>query len=292
MLLKLERAPLAAIRARALEARARRGDPEASKALELRRTSDPETNEAWEAALALARMGDASAVLEVTRVAREAAGSMKATALGALRGIPTAPPVVEVIAEALKHGDDVVKDAAADAAIGRTDPMLAGPLRDVMRSSRFTAPLRAAVALMRMDDRSGQALVEANLGGDLPDGRIIAAQAYVGRPDTAWVAKLEPVLRDANPLLRILAAELLLPVRPRDALQALGPALEDENPVLRAEAVRVLAGHPGSPLAALRAALTDEAAWVRFHAAEALARRPAAEQGPASPRPSGRKRPR
>jgi hypothetical protein len=291
VLVDLEAAQLAEIRGRALEARARRGDATARKTLEARRAARPETPDSWEATLALARMGDAPASQEVARAVADAVGSRKAAALAAVRGVPTTPVLVEAIADALTRGDDVVKDAAAEAAIDRRAPALVEPLEAVVATARFTAPLRAAVALMRMDDLSGRALVDANLAGDLADGRIVAARAYAGRPDTGWAARLEPVLKDPNPLLRILAAELLLPVRPREAMQAIGPELVEENPVLRAEATRVAAGHPATALEVLHAALADEAPWVRFHAAEALARRPAEGQARQGPAP-GRKRPR
>jgi HEAT repeat protein len=290
VLAQLESAQLAEIRGRALEARARRGDAAARKALDARRAARPETPDTWEATLALARLGDAAAANEVARAVKDAVGSRKAAALGALRGVPTTPAVIDAIADALATGDDVVRDAAAEAAIDREAPVLVAPLKTVLSTARFTAPLRAAVALARMNDPSGQALIDANLGGDLPDGRIVAARAYVGRPAAGWAAKLVPVLGDPNPLMRVLAAELLLPVKQREALEALGPELEEENPVLRAEATRVLAASPEAPLALLRASLGDRAPWVRFHAADALARRGAdAARSPAATTPRRRR---
>jgi hypothetical protein len=270
MLRQLEQASLAEIRARAREARARHGDAGARKALE--DAASAGTAESWEATLALARLGDGSAVDVVAASVREAAGSRKVSALAALRGLPDRPSVVEAIRGALGEKDDMVRDAAAEAATGRNAPSLVGPLREVVKSARFTAPLRAAVALMRMGDVTGRHLVETGLEDPLPDGRILAARAYLGRTDTTWAAKLEPVLADPNQLLRIFAAEVLLPVRPGPARLALDPLLTDANPALRTEAVRVAATDPVVPLAKLRVALADAAPWVRLHAAEALAR--------------------
>jgi hypothetical protein len=270
MLRRLEKASLSEIRARAMEARARLGDADARRALEDgAKTGSPDS---WEATLALARLGDGPAADVVAASVREAVGSRKVTALGSLRGLPGRPAVIEAIRGALEEKDDMVRDAAAEAATGRDAPALVRPLREVVKTARFTAPLRAAVALMRMGDATGRNLVEAGLEDALPDGRILAARAYVGRPAAAWASKLEPVLSDPNQLLRILAAELLLPVRPGPARSALEPLLADANPVLRAEAVRVAAADPATPLPKLRAALADEAAWVRLYAAEALAR--------------------
>jgi hypothetical protein len=273
----LDRSPLAEIRARALEARASREDADARKLLAGRRTAGPQSADSWESTLALARLGDASAVAEVARAIGGAAGSRKAAGLAALRGVPTSAEVVDTIRAALQDGDDMVRDAAADAATGRREESLRGPLRDVARSARFTAPLRAAVALVRMGDDTERSQVDAALATGLPDARLLAARAYVGRPETAWIARIEPLLGDANTLYRIFAAELLLPVRAAEAMRALEPILADENPVLEAEATRVVASSPSPPIGLLRAALGDANPWVRLHAATALAGpRPAA----------------
>ena len=283
VLRQLEQAPLAEVRARSLEARARAGDRTARTQLESRRNARPETPDSWESTLALARLGDPAAATEVVGAARAATGSQRVAVLGAFRGVPTTPAMIDAIALALAEGDDVVRDAAADAATGRPAPALVEPLRRVMHTARFTAPLRAAVALVRAGDENGRARVDAALTGPLPDGRLLAARAYVARPDTGWVTSIEPLLADANALYRIYAAELLMPVRPSQALAALAPMLVDENPVLRAEAMRVAGLAPAPPLPALRAGLGDANPWTRFHAAQALAAKPA--PAPAAPRP-------
>lgn len=271
ILAELDKAPLSEIRMRALEARARLGDAGAREAIVKRRKASPPTADTWDATMALARLGDAEAAAEVLRSARETAGSRKVAALATLQGLPTTPALVEILRGALLEGDDMVRDAAADAATGRDAPSLVEPLRTVLKSARFTAPLRAAVALWRMGDRTGQPLLESALKGDLADARILAAHAYAGSRDTAWAATLEPVLADPNQLLRIFAAELLLPVKPEEAMRALEPLATDPNPVLRTEAVRVLATSPTVSTPSLRAALGDPAPSVRLLAAIALA---------------------
>lgn len=272
ILVELDRAPLSEIRVGALEARARLGDAGAREAIVKRRQASPPTADTWGATVALARLGDGGATAEVLRSARETAGSRKVAAITMLRGLPTTPALVEVIRDALIEGDDMVRDAAADAAAGRDAPSLVEPLRAVLKTARFTAPLRAAVALRRMGDRTGQPMLDSALKGELADARILAARAYVGNKDTGWAAALEPVLADPNQVMRIFAAELLLPVKPEAAMQALEPLMKDPNPVLRAEATRVLAVAPAAPLPMLRAALGDPAPWVRLPAAAALAR--------------------
>lgn len=281
VLAQLDRTPLSELRARALEVRARRGDTAARALLEQRRKAKPETPDSWESAIALARLGDAAGAAMLAAAAREATGSRRVSALGAFRDVPASPAVVEALALALKDGDDMVRDAAADAATGRTSPDLVGPLREVVKSARFTAPLRAAVALMRMGDDTGRPLVDAALAAPLADGRLVAARAYVGRKEIAWIAHVEPLLSDANVLYRVFAAEVLLPVRSAEALRALEPILADENPVLRAEATRVAGLAPAPPVPALRAALGDANPWVRFHAAVALMKPSAPTKPPA-----------
>lgn len=275
----LERSAVAEVRAQSLEARARAGDTAARARLTARHQATPETPDTWESTMALARLGDESATANLVAAAREVTGSRRVAALGAFKGVPSSPAMIEALRSALAEGDDVVRDAAADAATGRTSPSLAGPLRQVMKTARFTAPLRAAVALMRLGDESGRPLVDAALKAPLADGRLLAARAYVGRPDTGWIASLEPLLADPNVLYRVFAAELLMPVRATAALEALSPILADENPVLRAEATRVAALAPSPPLPALRAALGDASPWVQFHAAQALMAKAPAPRG-------------
>ena len=292
-LVQLQDGPTTAVRARALEVRGRLGDEAARRVLEARRTQVPPTPDTWESSVALARLGEPKAIAEVAKAARESVGSSRVSALEALRGLPTAGPVQDALLDALTNGDDMAKDTAADVAIDTPSPALVPALKQVLERGRFAAPLRAAVALMRAGNASGRQRVDAALASDLPDARLLAARAYSGGSDVAWVPRLEPVLQDPNTLLRVLAAELLLPAKPAQAMATLGSIMDEANPVLRAEAVRVLASHRPTPTATLRAALRDDAPWVRLHAASALAERGlAAPSQPSTSKPARRTPPR
>jgi hypothetical protein len=292
-LTQFDKVPASELRGRALEARVRAGDATARKTLEERRKVTLPTSDTWEATLALARLGDVTAVAEVTAASREGVGSARVTGLQALRGLPAGRQVSDALMDALVTGDDVVKDTAAGVAMDVPSPDLVPTLRQVAQTGRFAAPIRAAAAMMRAGDMSERARVDAALDSPLPDAKVLAAQAYVGSAQSGWIPKLEPVLRDENVLLRVLAAELLLPVRRDAAMAVLGTVLDDPNPVLRAEAMRVLGGDPRAPLALLRAGLRDEAPWPRLYAARAIAARataPSPAAAPSAKRPAPKRR--
>ena len=97
----------------------------------------------------------------------------------------------------------------------------------------------AAVALARLGDPDGEAVVQELLKSSVLDMRLLGAQAYEGKGTGPWVQAVMPALQDPNGLTRIRAAEMLAPVAPEAALPVLLEASKDPNPVVRADVMRV-----------------------------------------------------
>ena len=97
----------------------------------------------------------------------------------------------------------------------------------------------AAVALARMGDPDGQAFVDTMLQSEVPDLRLMAAEAFEGRPG-AWMSAIAPLLDNRDGTIRLEAARLLAPVNPEAAKRVLSEAASDANPVVRSEAVRIM----------------------------------------------------
>jgi HEAT repeat protein len=192
------------------------------------------------------------------------------------------PAAVPMLRSMLKHTDGPVRIEAvmalgkirASDAIPDLKPLLADPQ---LRSF-------AAVALARVGDAEGEAIVQELLRSPLNDMRLLAAQAYEGKGSGPWVQALMPALEDPNGLTRIRAAELLAPVAPEAALPTLLAASKDPNPVVRSDVMRVFETTgllvqptqqaaaspektPSNSLAALRQQLRDPDAAIRLHAA-------------------------
>ena len=120
------------------------------------------------------------------------------------------------------------------------------------------------------------------LSSDIPDFRLMGAEAWEGRPGP-WVDALEPILQNDAGLLRLQAARLLAPVRPDAAAETLRRASADENPVVRAEAVRTIERLAADgtflwDVATLRRMLRDAEPGIRLSAAAALLARVRAQK--------------
>lgn len=274
-LIQLDEVPNSETRARALEARARGGDDRARALLKERAAATPPTADAWHSTMALARLGDMGASREVIDAARQGQGSQRVARVAALGALTPTAEVVAALVEALRVEDPMIQGTAADVA-GEIKAKDAAPaLRQVMATSRFAAPLRAARALVRIGDPAGRPLLLESLASPLPDVRLLAASGLTGDRTAAWADAVEPIVEDENPLYRLQAAELLLGTRAKAATKVLQDALSDPNPVLREFAARVLATRTTTSLDVLRVALADASPDVRLHAAVAIGARAA-----------------
>jgi hypothetical protein len=261
----ISRSPDRALRMQALEGLAAAGEGAADTALgELMRTGGPRMD------AARARRGDSAAAARLLRESPDDVPPQAlAEALGAA-GDAAAPRLVEL----LEHPDASVRTAAASS-LGRIGSNTAiGPLRDLL-ADQMVRPW-AAVALARLGDPEGAAIVQEMLGSPVADIRLLAAEAYAGKAHGPWVDALTPLLEDPNGLTRIRAAELLADAAPEKAREALTRALSDPNPVVRAEVARTLEEtrlvDSEESVATLRLMLRDGEATIRLHAARSLLR--------------------
>ena len=187
-------------------------------------------------AAARVKRGDATALsrLEAVVTAGTADPQMVAKALEA-GGPATTPLLVAMLG---KPAAPV--QAAAAGALGRRKAEEARPtLQKMLKGGDPMARASAAVALARMGDPDGQAFVDKMLDSDVPDLRLMAAEAFDGRPGK-WTSAIAPLLENRDGTLRLEAARLLAPVNPEAARRVLSEAATDPNPVVRSEAVRIM----------------------------------------------------
>ncbi len=270
VLRQLETAPSSDLRAQALEARARGGDVQARERLMEHAKESAATPDAWQARVALARLGDRASVGVLATRARQGMGSMRLGALDALRGLPVTPEVVTALRDALALDDPMLQGTAATLAGELGATALIPQLKTVVATGRLDAPLRAACALVALGDTTMRARVDEALTGSLPDVTLLAAQALRTASIDTWQPAVRPVLKDANPILRLQAAAMLLSTLADEAMPIVSGALADPNPVMREEAMRFVADRPDTALILLKRGLIDASPGVRLRAAAAL----------------------
>jgi HEAT repeat protein len=164
---------------------------------------------------------------------------------------------------------------AAAAALGRRKADEAKPaLLALMKDGDPFVRSSAAVALARMGDDQGQAFVDQMLRSEVPDLRLMAAEAWNGQTGP-WVSAIMPLLENRDGTTRLEAARLVAPVNPEAARRTLQDAAGDANPVIRAEAARIVEQIASrvpdvADVGQLRRLLRESDPAVRLHAAGAL----------------------
>lgn len=224
---------------------------------------------------ALARLGSEEAVARLT-AAVDSSTPMDRSALAATLG-SVGPAAVPTLLSLLQSPQGPTR-AAAVAALGKLGARQAVErVRTVMQDPDPFVRSSAAVALTRLGDPAGQAAVDRMLDSEVPDLRLMAAEAWNGQPGP-WVEAIRPLLENMDGTIRIQAARLIAPVDPAAADRVLSAAASDENPAIRAEAVRAGAESGDNifvNVAQLRRLLRDADPAVRLHAAAVLLRRAA-----------------
>lgn len=260
------------VAAGALEALARSGHAASREALVKRAWPTEKDAAPSQAAIdALARLGDPKAVAEVAARLDAPMASAKQSGLDVLV-VADPARVVAALPALAKERDPGLRTAAIDAA-GRAGRREAIPtLKSLVGDEMYLIRLSAAVALKRLGDPSGDAVLATALKSELNDARLLAARGYVGSTDRSWVAALLPVLEDPNGFNRFFAAELLAPVEPEKALPVLEAGVADPNPAVRDVALKALLAQSSPPSSKLWPLLRDVSPWVRVQAATALAR--------------------
>ena len=220
-------------------------------------------------AAALARAGEAAAASQAAAALPALHGSAKATAIDQLAGASD-PMVVQALTAALADRDPMVRIAAAGALGAGADPASAVPVLEALLEDPSGQVQRAAaVALVRLGQPSGEAIVETMLASGVGDLVLAAAEALPDAPER-WSDRVRPLLESDDPVERLRAAGLLKAVAPGEAAEVVRQGLADENAMLREEAARVAID--GMPLGAgsWRQMVQDPNGWVRLAGAGIL----------------------
>ncbi|MEO6214029.1 MAG: HEAT repeat domain-containing protein, partial [Vicinamibacterales bacterium] len=254
----------------ALVALAKFGDVAARQRL---RELAKDTSIGVEADAALAAAGDPAGAGRLR--ARIAAGGRedKSRAIEAMKSSGDTA-AAGAIAQALKDPSPPSRIAAAQALaeLGATQtiPLLREAEADPEPSVR--GAVQTALALLGDPERTD--VLKSLQDSPLADYRLLAARQAASRdPRGTWVAAVEAMLGDADPVIRLQAAELLLLHGHTAAADSvMSGALNDSSGPLRAVAARVLGKIPLDlrGLTALRVMLRDPLPDVRLEAARAL----------------------
>ena len=217
---------------------------------------------------ARARLGDTTAVSELQQLAASDAIREKAGIVKALQdaGRASAP----VIASLLNDASPMTRSAAAAALGNLGDKSTVPSLQKLLADNDPSVRATAAVALAKLGDGSGNEVITAMINSDVPDVRLFAAEAYEDRPSPDWVDAIRPSLSDTNGLTRLIAASRLAKADPEAARATLLAATADANPVIRMEAAKILVRRQLAPVAVLRKLLRDADPWVRLRGAEGV----------------------
>ena len=264
-----------AVRARALEILALLGDRNATARL----SSMVASGGTAQSDAALARLGDAAAVARLAGRVKNGAGRDVSDAIDALSegGVKTA---AGVIAGALDPARPLPTKMAAARALGRLgDPAFVPQLKLALKDPDPPVRVMAAAALAQLGDDSSADLMRTYANSPVGDLRLIAVEAGASaNPSGQWVGVATGVLQDADPLVRLRAAELLLQYAadPGAAGEVFAQALGDTNPAMRHAAAqrldRLPAGALERDLPTLRTLLRDPSPLVRLEAAGGILR--------------------
>ena len=262
----------ARVRARALELLALNGDHQARSQLSAA-ASGPESGSAL-GDDALVRLGDdAAAQRLVGRVkaanTRDVSAAINALAAANVSGAGGA------IAGALAPPNVLPTRMAAARALGILGDASAIPrLKEALKDPDPPVRILAAASLARLGDNSGAELLQKIENSPVGDLRLLAVEANAsGNPAGPWVGVATAVLNDADPLVRLRAAELLVKhaADPGQARDVLTNALTDANPAMSEAAARQLHGLQlgalGNDLTVLRKLLRTPSAFAQLEAA-------------------------
>jgi HEAT repeat protein len=200
-------------------------------------------------------------------------------AIDALAKAKTLSAIPAIVA-ALDPARPVPTRLSAARALGRLDARDAIPqLQRALRDPDPAVQMTAAAALSRLGDQSGAEILQQMESSPIADVRMMLAEAAAPQnPSGAWVATATAAMNDADPLVRLNAAALVVKYSadPKPGLAVLDSALADPNPALRLAAADRLDEVPvallGNDLPSLRKWLRDPSPEVRMAAAAALLR--------------------
>jgi len=251
------------VRSTALEFLARAGDDAALQALR-KGSADGDQS----ATLALVARGDADAIATMQTLIGAGTGrdnSIAIAALAAHGGVP--PALLETL---IKDRVPMNRAAAARAVASNAGPTGTHVLDEL---SKDPDPLvRMSVTLARAKNGDDKALADARamLASEVPDVRLIAAEALNSTLPSECEQAVRPLLTNPDGLNRFRAAALVGQVDPPAVQPVLLEGLAHENPLIQQEAAKLVAETLPGDIALLRQLLRHRDHSIVVNAAGAI----------------------
>ncbi len=233
------------IRSRALQSLARAGDEAALQALKARSAAGDQT-----ATVALAEEGDAGAIGALQTLVQSGTGRDMSAAIAALAGHGgVTPQLIETLS---KDRVPMNRAVAAGALAARASPAAAQQLEELSRDPDSFVRRSVILARAKNGDRNAMAEARAMLASEVPDLRVMAANALQTALPRESEEAVRPLLTSPDGLLRFEAAAIVGRSDPQAVQSIVVEGLSHENPVIRQQAAHVAATALPGDLALLR----------------------------------------
>jgi HEAT repeat protein len=251
------------VRSTALELLARAGDDAALQALR-KGSADGDQS----ATLALVARGDADAIATMQTLIGAGTDRDNSTAIAALAAHGGVPPAL--LETLIKDRVPMNRAAAARAVASNAGPTGTHVLDEL---SKDPDPLvRMSVTLARAKNGDDKALADARamLASEVPDVRLIAAEALNSTLPSECEQAVRPLLTNPDGLNRFRAAALVGQVDPPAVQPVLLEGLAHENPLIQQEAAKLVAETLPGDIALLRQLLRHRDHSIVVNAAGAI----------------------
>jgi hypothetical protein len=270
--------------------------PVAKPASSAASTVETQTNAAWD--MLNNALSDKRTQAELPRI----------DAIAALGTLGDFPQAVASLRDAEKDQDRYIRLAVVTAMASSKKTLFLPDLKQALNDSAAEVSFSAAVGLWKMDDKSGESVLEAVLGGNRKANRgLVSSEKHDADQDVHSPAKLAEIGAEqgAFALLgpfgfglsairgrkgqngihpRVVAATLLAEDKSSGAMKQFIDALDDSDPAVRTAAARLLGDyHTKEVTDALSEELSDAKPAVRLMAAASYIRA-------AHPQPEGNRR--
>ncbi|HET7156801.1 MAG TPA: HEAT repeat domain-containing protein, partial [Hyphomicrobiaceae bacterium] len=251
------------VRSAALAFLARAGDDTALQALR-KGSADGDQN----ATLALVERGDADAIASLQALVGAGTGRDHSAAIGALArhgGIP--PAVFETL---IKDRVPMNRAAAARAIASNAGPSATQLLDELSRDQDPLVRLSVTLARAKNGDEKALADARALLASEVPDVRLMAAEALTTTLPGESEQAVRPLLTDPDGINRFRAAAIVGRVDPAAVQSVLIEGLANENPLIQQEAAKLVAETVSGDIVLLRRLLRHRDQTIVVNAAGAI----------------------